>query len=112
MIFACPPSKRLNLACQPNIHNPSSWASDVHAGGTVRQTLTTDGCTGADAINRLEHVQVYVQMEHSRRGDLALTLISPKGTESEILSERPNDDSEDGTAFSVQNDINFSTVKA
>jgi len=63
-------------------------------GDKGRQHLKANGCRGY--IDRLEHVQVHMDLEHNRRGDLSLTLTSPHGTSSQILSPRSNDDSSEG----------------
>lgn len=67
----------------------------------MNQSLYADGCRSdsVSAIDHLEHVQVHVKIEHARRGDLSLALISPSGTQSDILSERPKDDSQNGMDF-------------
>lgn len=43
--------------------------------------------------------QVQVQLEHERRGDVSLVLTSPDGTRSNILSNRPLDNSSAGVNF-------------
>ena len=40
----------------------------------------------------LEHVQFNVSIDHRRRGDLVIDLISPSGTTSRLLAKRPGDD--------------------
>jgi subtilisin-like proprotein convertase family protein len=40
-----------------------------------------------------------VKLEHERRGDLTIGLVSPDGTKSILLSTRPLDDSRDGVDF-------------
>lgn len=47
-------------------------------------------------IKYLEHVQLYVTIEYSRRGDLHLNLTSPNGTNTMLLSERAGDNSAEG----------------
>lgn len=47
-------------------------------------------------IRYLEHVQLYVTIEYSRRGDLHLNLTSPNGTNTMLLSERSGDSSLNG----------------
>ncbi|CAH1797473.1 unnamed protein product, partial [Owenia fusiformis] len=43
-------------------------------------------------IKYLEHVQAKVSLEYSQRGALAMTIISPSGTRSELLKQRLKDD--------------------
>jgi proprotein convertase subtilisin/kexin type 2 len=61
-------------------------------------TLETNGCAGTETeVNYLEHVQILITVNSTRRGDLELFTRSPMGTRSMILSTRPNDDdSRDG----------------
>jgi len=61
-------------------------------------TIDTDACKGLEnQVNYLEHVQSFITLKASRRGDATLYLISPMNTTSMILSKRPRDgDSEDG----------------
>ncbi|XP_067942280.1 neuroendocrine convertase 2-like [Watersipora subatra] len=55
--------------------------------------VSTSGCEGQDnQVNYLEHVQVFVTVNASRRGNIVMFLTSPMGTRSMILSKRPKDD--------------------
>jgi subtilisin-like proprotein convertase family protein len=47
-------------------------------------------------ITSLEHVTANVSFIFHRRGDVKITLISPSGTPSEMISYRDNDASEKG----------------
>lgn len=59
-------------------------------------TIDTDACKDTDSqVNYLEHVQAFITVKASRRGDVTLYLVSPMNTTSMILSKRPKDD--DGT---------------
>ena len=42
---------------------------------------------------------MYINLDHTYRGDLTISLISPSGTESEMLALRKNDNSTDGIDF-------------
>lgn len=54
--------------------------------------VSTVSITSADtAITHLEHVQVYVYVECSRRGDVAIDLVSPTGVSSSLLPARRSD---------------------
>ncbi|KAL3874214.1 hypothetical protein ACJMK2_037259 [Sinanodonta woodiana] len=62
-------------------------------GETIRMTIETDACKGTDAeINYLEHVQAFITVKSTYRGNIVMHLISPMNTTSMILSQRPNDD--------------------
>lgn len=71
------------------------------------RTIPTRDCVGETVqyipdgtpIIQLEHVQLYIKLEHSRRGDVQIFLISPSKTESQMLSTRQNDNSKDGIDF-------------
>lgn len=65
--------------------------------GCVTQTVQYVP-TGAPLI-QLEHVQLYIKLQHNRRGDVQIYLTSPSKTVSEMLSTRKNDDSKDGIDF-------------
>ncbi|KAF3919674.1 Kexin [Dactylellina cionopaga] len=47
-------------------------------------------------LERLEHVTITIDLAHTRRGDLDVDLISPKGIRSRIAVQRPRDSSTDG----------------
>lgn len=48
---------------------------------------------------RMEHVEVKIDVDHSWRGDLGITLISPSGTRSDLLAFRPDDLNDDIDSF-------------
>jgi len=54
---------------------------------------STDACADSvkDAVTFLEHVQVAVSLNYSRRGDLQIHLRSPSGTPSTLLPRRKDD---------------------
>uniref|UniRef100_A0A8C4SFJ1 P/Homo B domain-containing protein n=1 Tax=Erpetoichthys calabaricus TaxID=27687 RepID=A0A8C4SFJ1_ERPCA len=59
--------------------------------------MNVSGCQGTkNFIRSLEHVQVQLSLSYSRRGDLAITLTSPGGTRSVLVTVRPLDNSRDG----------------
>ncbi|XP_010125212.1 PREDICTED: proprotein convertase subtilisin/kexin type 4 [Chlamydotis macqueenii] len=61
-------------------------------------TISTDvSCTRrTKRIRSLEHVQVQLSLSYSRRGDLVITLTSPMGTTSTLVTVRPYDTSQQG----------------
>jgi proprotein convertase subtilisin/kexin type 2 len=61
-------------------------------------TIDTDSCAGKpNEVNYLEHVQAFLTLRSSRRGDIVIFLTSPLGTRSLLLSKRPLDsDSQNG----------------
>lgn len=83
----------------------------LRTGDVVTDHIQSSGCLGHDdkvkgqqSIDRLEHVQVKVNMTTERRGSTRLTLVSPAGTESELLSARKYDE------FSGEWEFTFMTV--
>ncbi|XP_077988684.1 proprotein convertase subtilisin/kexin type 5-like isoform X2 [Glandiceps talaboti] len=58
----------------------------------VRISISSDGCLGSgSAIQYIEHVQVKLTVDFTRRGDLAVFLTSPAGTRSTLLAPRQMD---------------------
>lgn len=52
----------------------------LKAAGEIAIEIPTKACAGqANSIVSLEHVQVEVSIEYTRRGDLHITLTSPSG---------------------------------
>ncbi|KAG9354047.1 hypothetical protein JZ751_012171, partial [Albula glossodonta] len=66
--------------------------------GVVRVTHKAMGCSHQPLhyVSYLEHVVVKLSITHPRRGHLSINLISPSGTKSKLLSNRPLDRSADG----------------
>lgn len=68
-------------------------------------TVTADQLK-AGHFERMEHVTVTVNIKHTRRGDLDISLVSPNNIMSHIGPARPHDNSKDGFA-----NWTFSSVK-
>ena len=68
--------------------------SEIAGGARESQTLSvsSEQCD----IERLEHTIVHVKFNTTFRGDMSFHIQSPSGTDSEILSTRPNDEFEGG----------------
>ena len=65
--------------------------------GTLKVTVTTTGCAGdSHHVKYLEHVQAVITLSFSRRGDLSIKLISPRGTVAILLAQRRQDYSSSG----------------
>ncbi|CAB3995406.1 Neuroendocrine convertase 1, partial [Paramuricea clavata] len=59
--------------------------------------IKANGCQGnQDELRYLEHVQLVLTLDYTRRGDLAIDLTSPMGTKSRLLSPRGEDLSDEG----------------
>lgn len=70
--------------------------SPLGIGATVEVNIDVDKC---ENVTLLEHVTANVSFSFHRRGDVKITLISPSGTSSEMISYRDNDASEKGIKF-------------
>ena len=69
----------------------------IPGSGLLRVQMKTNACKGtANYVRYLEHVQAVISLKYSRRGDLTIYLISPKGTKTTLLAQRPSDGSEKG----------------
>ncbi|XP_039544170.1 neuroendocrine convertase 1 isoform X1 [Pimephales promelas] len=69
----------------------------LKAAGEISIEIPTKSCAGqANSVVSLEHVQVEVSIEYTRRGDLHITLTSPSGTTTVLLAERERDTSSNG----------------
>lgn len=68
-------------------------SSPLGIGATVEVNIDVTKC---ENITNLEHVTANVSFSFHRRGDVKITLISPSGTPSEMISYRDNDASEKG----------------
>lgn len=55
----------------------------------INFTLEVNGCGSSTPVLYLEHVQVLATIRFGKRGDLKLTLFSPRGTTSVLLPPRP-----------------------
>lgn len=68
----------------------------MEIGSTVEVHINVDKCPN---ITNLEHVTANVSFSFHRRGDVKITLVSPSGTPSEMISYRDNDESSKGIKF-------------
>ncbi|VDL32218.1 unnamed protein product [Hymenolepis diminuta] len=65
----------------------------ITVGKPVQLELFTESCRGnpESQVNFIEHVQAFISIKSSRRGDLVMFLTSPMNTTSMILGARPLD---------------------
>ncbi|KAK7170849.1 hypothetical protein R3I94_000913 [Phoxinus phoxinus] len=69
----------------------------MNIGSHLVITKIVDACTGtANFVSSLEHAQAQLTLSYNRRGNLAISLISPQGTRSTLLAPRPHDYSSEG----------------
>ncbi|XP_067951306.1 PC3-like endoprotease variant B [Watersipora subatra] len=81
----------------------SPTISEFNSATPLETTLDTDGCQKSKEeekhVDKVEHVQIHVKLMTARRGDIRISLLSPAGTNSEMLSPRRKDDSKGGIDF-------------
>lgn len=83
--------------CYVTSDDLSNLPQDFHSKQEIEISLKTDGCKGQEnEIRYLEHVQLTLTMEYSKRGDLSINITSAMNTETMLLSERPLDSSVKG----------------
>jgi len=86
--------KKMCLSCEQCSLNFNRF---IPASGSLILSANTSACSStASEIKRLEHVQLNVTLQHRHRGDISITLISPSGTRSKLLTTRRNDHSARG----------------
>ena len=71
----------------------------IRQGENASFSLDVDGVEdcSTDRIDQLEHAVVNVSLAYPIRGNVRLTLVSPAGTRSELMSYRRNDRSDAGS---------------
>ncbi|ESN91678.1 hypothetical protein HELRODRAFT_96355 [Helobdella robusta] len=61
-------------------------------GNPLTLTIDTTACQGQEnQVNYLEHVQAFITLRATRRGDVTIHLVSPMNTTSMLLGKRVND---------------------
>jgi len=59
----------------------------------IELEIDTNACKGSsNEINYIEHVQAFISIQSTRRGDITINMTSPMDTESMLLQRRPRDD--------------------
>ncbi|KAF2368887.1 Proprotein convertase P [Trinorchestia longiramus] len=77
--------------CQTSINSASMTIGTAH-GAKVNSEISTGGCAGTNGeVRYLEHVQAKVSLRFAPRGNIQIKLVSPSGTPSTLLFERPRD---------------------
>lgn len=91
----------LNWQTVPELKIQKSQMYEVNEPIPTRDciTKTVPYVPDGTPIIQLEHVQLYVKLEHTRRGDVQIYLTSPSKTVSEMLSTRKNDNARGGIDF-------------
>lgn len=69
----------------------------LQVNGKLELTISSDGCRGTlNRVTYLEHVQAYITLSASNRGQIQIFLTSPLGTRSTLLPRREKDTSSEG----------------
>merc|ERR1711874_535425 len=83
--------------CTVSPVHSTQFPQTLRNGHQLEVEFTTDGCDGQEnEINFLEHVQVVLDLEYSRRGNIYAELESPMGTITPLMLERKYDSSKSG----------------
>lgn len=64
--------------------------------GVSQDMPVTQDMTGALSFDKIEHVQVRVWVDHEKRGDISVSLTSPRGIVSKLGVYRPQDKAKTG----------------
>lgn len=99
--------KWINVPLQRSCHFRLQFSNgNIPSRQHFKLSFKTDACQSCKkkeedgkckhAVTKLEHVVVNVTLKHRRRGDLSVKLISPSGTVSNLLHQRPFDSSSSG----------------
>ncbi|XP_071951938.1 neuroendocrine convertase 1-like [Antedon mediterranea] len=79
--------------CQMGSYKPRVFSKQ----NKLSMMIHTTGCEGTEAeVSVLEHVQVILTLNYTRRGNLQITLTSPQGTSTNLLEPRQTDESQEG----------------
>jgi proprotein convertase subtilisin/kexin type 1 len=74
------------------VNAASGVPGSLSSGHVTQVALVSDGCADSELeVRVLEHVEVEVTIEYSRRGALQVLLISPAGTTTQVLAPRNRD---------------------
>lgn len=68
----------------------------IVSGGVTSKTTITEEMLQETNFERLEHVTVRVWIQHTRRGDVEVELVSPKGVKSILAGARKYDQDKNG----------------
>lgn len=74
----------------------------------VEYEIDMSACQADDntKIDFLEHVDLHMKIQHTRRGNIMINVTGPSGTPSTLLFPRKHDTSKDGIPF----DFGFSSI--
>ena len=90
-------------------HRSPKWLEDTRLvpgqSSSCHPSLRFKDCASKFQVKYLEHVQAHVTMAATKRGDVQISLTSPRGTKSLLIDKRPKDYSRGGF-----NDWPFLTV--
>lgn len=75
------------------VYTSADMNKKVSFGVPIKVELFCSGCSNLPLshLTHIEHVQVYINLKHSTRGDVQIFLTSPAGTKSQLLSPRKFD---------------------
>jgi kexin len=89
------PYVQLNNGTMDLDHKMSGGEPVTKAGVTSSVTVSKEMMSGAN-LESLEHITVRVWIEHSKRGDVEVEIVSPKGIKSILAAPRHSDSAKTG----------------
>ncbi|KAI9276293.1 peptidase S8/S53 domain-containing protein, partial [Sporodiniella umbellata] len=89
------PQTSLEMVNSDSLEIPDTTSNQTAS--TLRSTVTvSEEMVVSKRLSRLEHVTVTVNIQHTKRGDLEILLISPNNVTSQLGTPRKNDHSAEG----------------
>nr|CAB3247432.1 furin-1-like [Phallusia mammillata] len=83
--------------CTIHVISPSQTPRIIDSTKILQVPVLASTCSdGSPMIEKLEHVQASLTLRNQRRGSLAIFLVSPMGTRSQLLGQRRMDTSKQG----------------
>ncbi|KAG6851307.1 hypothetical protein H0H93_011743 [Arthromyces matolae] len=68
----------------------------IPSGGLTSNLTITQDLLGKNNFETLEHINIQVWIEHTRRGDVEVEVVSPNGVKSVLAQKRSGDESKNG----------------
>ncbi|KAK7693948.1 hypothetical protein QCA50_003522 [Cerrena zonata] len=79
-----------------DIFHAASGGEDIVVGGVTSTIQVTKDMLSSNNFEKLEHITIKVWITHSRRGDVEVELVSPKGIKSILAAKRYQDSANTG----------------
>jgi kexin len=89
------PAVQVNNGSMNLLNEMSGGDKITHEGTTSKMSVTKDMLLGAN-LETLEHISVKVWIQHKKRGDVEIELVSPNGVRSILAGTRSRDSATTG----------------